>query len=173
MARHLAERHGARHLLLVSRRGPAAAGADELVADLADLGCEATVAACDATDADGLRTLIDSVAAERPLTAVIHAAGVLDDATIDSLTAEQVERVLAPKVDAALHLHEATKDMDLSAFVMFSSAAPLLGGAGQGNYAAANAFLDALAQRRRLEGLPAASLAWGLWAKESGMMAGL
>ncbi|MEV6766964.1 beta-ketoacyl reductase, partial [Streptomyces sp. NPDC051105] len=102
-------------------------------------------------------------------TAVIHAAGVLDDGVITSLTAEQVERVMRPKVDAALHLHELTADMELSAFVLFSSVAALIGSPGQGNYAAANAVLDALAARRRAAGLPATSLAWGLWADATGM----
>ncbi|MFC9683114.1 SDR family NAD(P)-dependent oxidoreductase [Streptomyces sp. NPDC056948] len=163
IARHLASAHGVRHLLLVSRRGAAAAGAVELVAELAELGATARVAACDVTDRAALRRMLDTVPRYEPLTAVVHAAGVLDDGTIDTLTAEQVDRVLAPKADAALHLHELTRDLDLSAFVMFSSAAPLLGGQGQGNYAAANCVLDALSRRRHSEGLPAHSLAWGLW----------
>ena len=169
IARCLAERHGARRLLLVSRRGADAPGADRLVAELADLGCEATPLACDVAKRAQLADVIASIPPAHPLCGVIHAAGTLDDGTIESLTDEQVERVLRPKVDAALNLHELTADLDLSLFVLFSSAAPLLGGAGQANYAAANAFLDALAQRRRADGLPAVSLAWGLWNRETGM----
>jgi acyl transferase domain-containing protein/acyl carrier protein len=169
VARHLAGVHGMRHLLLVSRRGPEARGAGELVAELAELGAEVTVVACDVASREELGALLASIPGERPLTGVIHAAGVLDDATIETLDAERVERVMRPKVDAALHLHELTEELGLSEFVLFSSAAPLLGGAGQGNYAAANAFLDALAQRRRAQGLVGSSLAWGLWAQASGM----
>ncbi len=169
VARHLASRYQARHLLLVSRRGPQAPGAAELVDDLAALGCEATVAACDVADRDSVTTLLAGIAEDRPLTAVIHTAGVLDDGTVESLTAEQVDRVLRPKVDAALHLHDLTRHDDLTAFVLFSSGAPLLGGAGQGNYAAANATLDALAQHRRAHGLAGLSLAWGLWDQAVGM----
>ncbi|MEV6766387.1 type I polyketide synthase, partial [Streptomyces sp. NPDC051105] len=166
-ARHLAAQHGARRLLLVSRRGPGAAGVGELVQDLEALGASVRVEACDVSDRDQLAGLIGSL--EHPLTAVIHAAGVLDDGVITSLTAEQVERVMRPKVDAALHLHELTAGMELSAFVLFSSVAALIGSPGQGNYAAANAGLDALAAQRRAAGLPATSLAWGLWADATGM----
>ncbi|HWX45508.1 MAG TPA: SDR family NAD(P)-dependent oxidoreductase, partial [Solirubrobacteraceae bacterium] len=169
IARHLAGVHGVRELVLASRRGPAVEGASELVAELAELGCAATVVACDVADRDQVAGLIDSIVAGGSLRAVIHTAGVLDDGLVESLTHEQIERVMRPKVDGAQYLHELTDGMDLSDFVLFSSAAPLLGGAGQGNYAAANAFLDALAQRRRAQGLVGTSLAWGLWAEQGGM----
>ncbi|MGA5732029.1 type I polyketide synthase [Streptomyces seoulensis] len=162
-ARHLVTRHGVRRLLLVSRRGSAAPGVEELVTELTALGAHVRVAACDVSKRSDVAALLESVPAHEPVTAVVHTAGVVDDGTVETLTAEQVDRVLAPKADAAWHLHELTRDMDLAAFVLFSSAGPLLGGQGQGNYAAANATMDALAQLRRSAGLPAHSLAWGLW----------
>nr|APD71624.1 type I polyketide synthase 18 [Streptomyces sp.] len=166
-ARHLAATRGVRHLLLLSRRGLEADGAAELVAELEALGCATRVAACDVSDREQLAAALGSV--ERPVTGVVHTAGVLDDGVIESLTPEQVERVMRPKVDAALHLHELTADADLSAFVLFSSVSALIGSPGQGNYAAANAALDALAASRRAGGLPATSLAWGLWGDAGGM----
>ncbi|MFE2562210.1 type I polyketide synthase, partial [Streptomyces sp. NPDC059352] len=166
-AKHYVRSYGARHLLLVSRRGTTAEGVTELVTELTELGAHVDVAACDVSDRDALARIINSL--ERPLTAVVHAAGILDDATIETLTPAHVERVLAPKVDAALHLHELTAGLELSSFVLFSSVAALIGSPGQGNYAAANATLDALAAHRRASGLPATSLAWGLWAEAGGM----
>ncbi|WP_405162984.1 SDR family NAD(P)-dependent oxidoreductase [Nocardia sp. NBC_01499] len=166
-AKHLAGKHGAKQLLLLSRRGPDADGVAELVADLAALGASARVVACDVSDRNQLAGLLDSL--EHPLTAVVHAAGLLDDGVIESLTPEQVARVMRPKIDAARHLHELTAGHELSAFILFSSAAAQLGTPGQANYAAANAALDALAATRRAEGLVASSLAWGLWAAETGM----
>ncbi|WP_459250862.1 type I polyketide synthase, partial [Streptomyces youssoufiensis] len=162
LARWLA-RGGAEHLVLTSRRGPDAPGAAELRDELTALGARVTVAACDAADRDALRALLDGLPAEYPLTGVVHAAGVLDDGLVDTLTVPRTQGVFRPKVDAAVNLHELTQDLDLSAFILFSSYAGTVGGAGQGSYAAANAFLDALAQQRRAQGLAATSVAWGAW----------
>ncbi|MET8584725.1 type I polyketide synthase [Streptomyces collinus] len=172
VARHLVTEHGVRHLVLVSRRGPDAPGAAELRSELTALGAEVTLAACDVADRDALGALLAAVPGDRPLTGVVHAAGVLDDALVTALTPEQLDTVLRPKADAAWALHELTEDLDLDAFVLFSSVAGLLDPLGQGNYAAANAFLDALARHRHRHGLPATSLVWNLWAGESGMAGG-
>nr|WP_234365621.1 HAD-IIIC family phosphatase [Streptomyces sp. RTd22] len=168
MARHAA-RHGARHLLLLSRRGSAAEGAEALRDELAASGARVTVRACDVADRDQLERALRDVPDAYPLTAVVHAAGVLHDAVVESIDADGLDAVLRPKTDAAWHLHELTAGTELSAFVVFSSLAGVLGGAGQGSYAAANAFLDALAQQRRRTGRPGLSLAWGLWAEATGM----
>ncbi|MFF2327300.1 SDR family NAD(P)-dependent oxidoreductase, partial [Streptomyces sp. NPDC058103] len=169
LARHLVTEHGVRHLLLAGRRGEDAPGAAGLRSDLTALGAAVTITACDVTDRSAVAALIDSVPDGHRLTAVVHTAGVLDDATIATLTPEQLTAVLRPKVDGAWNLHELTRELDLSAFVLFSSVAGVFGGAGQGNYAAGNTFLDALAQHRRANHLPATSLAWGLWTNDEGM----
>ncbi len=173
LARHLVSEHGVDHLLLASRRGLEAAGAKDLKAELESHGTKVTIAACDVSQHEPLKDLLDAIPAEHPLRGVVHAAGVLDDGLIDSLTPERIEGVLAAKADAAWHLHKLTKHMDLSIFVLFSSAAATFGSPGQSNYAAANAFLDALAAQRRAEGLPAVSIAWGLWEQASEMTGGL
>ncbi|GLW72094.1 polyketide synthase [Kitasatospora phosalacinea] len=160
LARHLVTAHGVRRLLLVSRSGTLPEAAAELTA----LGAHVEAAACDLADADAVTALLAGIPAEHPLTAVVHLAGALDDGALTALTGDRLATVLRPKVDAALNLHRATLDTELSAFVLFSSASGLFGNPGQGNYAAANSFLDALAAHRRAHGLPAQSLAWGLWA---------
>ncbi|MFC4907594.1 type I polyketide synthase [Actinomadura gamaensis] len=164
-ARHLATRHDVRHLVLLSRRGPAAPGAAELVAELDALGTRAEVIACDAADRAALERVLAGIPAP---SAVIHSAGVVADATVGALGPRGLDRVLRPKVDAALNLHELIGDPDC-AFVLFSSVAGQIGNSGQANYAAANVVLDALAHRRRALGLHGVSLAWGLWADDGGM----
>ncbi|MFD7559312.1 SDR family NAD(P)-dependent oxidoreductase, partial [Streptomyces sp. NPDC059835] len=173
VARHLVTSYGVRHLLLTGRRGPDAPGAAELRAELEALGATVTLAACDTADREALAALLAAIPADRPLCAVIHAAGVLDDGIVPGLTRERFAAVWRPKADAARHLHELTAGLDLDAFVLFSSLAGQAGNAGQANYAAANTYLDALAERRRAQGLPAASLVWGLWGETGGSGTGL
>ncbi|MHA7962373.1 type I polyketide synthase, partial [Streptomyces sp. L500] len=163
VARGLAEA-GAAHLLLVSRRGADAPGAGELRAELAALGAEVTLAACDVADRAALAALLADIPDETPLTGVVHAAGVLDDGVIDGLTPERFAAVHRAKAASALALHDLTRGLDLTVFALFSSASATVGNPGQANYAAANALLDALAERRRAEGLAATSISWGAWA---------
>ncbi|MFC4469934.1 SDR family NAD(P)-dependent oxidoreductase, partial [Streptomyces xiangluensis] len=165
VARHLVTVHGVRDLLLLSRSGAAAPGADELVRDLTALGARVTVTACDVSD----RTALESALSGVPLSAVVHTAGVLDDGVLTDLTPDRLARVLAAKTESALHLDALTADRDLSAFVLFSAVAGVVGSSGQAAYAAANAALDALAARRHARGLRATSLAWGMWEHAAGM----
>ncbi|WP_435219258.1 beta-ketoacyl reductase, partial [Streptomyces sp. bgisy034] len=168
IARHLVTHHNAKHLLLVSRTGNQAPGATQLTTELTQLGAHTvTITACDVTDKNALTHLLDTIPTEHPLTAVIHTAGVLDDTITTDLTPQRLDTVLQPKIDAAWHLHQLTQHLNLTAFVLYSSIAGLIGNAGQANYAAANTYLDALAHHRTAHNLPATSLAWGLWQQTS------
>src|SRR4029077_8007604 len=169
VARHLAAEGRAGRVVLASRQGPAAAGAARLAARVAGAGAGVVVAACDVADKGALRALVAQVPVGRPLSGVYHAAGELDDGVVTALTPARAEVVLRPKVDAALVLDELTAGLGLADFVLFSSAVGVFGNPGQASYAAANAVLDALAERRRARGLPAVSVAWGLWQQPTGM----
>ena len=163
LAQHVVSEHGVRSVVLAARRGMEAPGAQELKHAIADLGAEVKIVACDVSDRRQVAGLLDSIPSEYPLTAVIHAAGALDDGVIESMTPEQIARVFEPKVDGAWHLHELTETLELSAFILCSAGAATIGSPGQSNYAAANAFLDGLAAYRCEVGLPGLSIAWGLW----------
>ncbi|MEV0191550.1 type I polyketide synthase [Kitasatospora purpeofusca] len=173
LARHLVAAHGVRHLLVLSRRGADAPGMPELTAELAGAGAELTSVSCDVSDRQALAAALAAVPERHPLCAVVHTAGVLDDGLLDGLTGERTAAVLRPKFDAAHHLDRLTRGADLAAFVVFSSAAGVLGSPGQASYSAANAALDALVAERRRLGLPGLSLAWGPWERVSGMTAAL
>ncbi|MFG2653544.1 SDR family NAD(P)-dependent oxidoreductase, partial [Streptomyces sp. NPDC048436] len=168
--RHLITHHGIRHLLLASRSGPQAPGADQLTTELRELGAEVTIAACDTADPDQLTTLLNTIPTQHPLQAVIHTAGVIDMAPLQNLTPHQLHTVLRPKIDAAWNLHHATRHHHLNAFILYSSLATTLASPGQANYAAANAYLNALAHHRHTQNLPATSIAWGPWADNNGMI---
>ncbi|VAZ75522.1 Phenolphthiocerol synthesis polyketide synthase type I Pks15/1 [Mycobacterium kansasii] len=169
LARHVVSRHRVAHVMLVSRSGTRAQGISELAAEVRDAGAQVWVAACDVADRDAVAALLAQVPPRYPLRGVFHAAGVLDDGLIASLTPDRMDAVLRAKVDGAWNLHELTRDLDVSAFVLFSSMAGVMGTPGQGNYAAANSFLDGLAAYRRAHGLPGLSVAWGLWEQASAM----
>lgn len=169
VAAHLVARYGVAHVVLASRSGADGEGVPEVVDQLETAGAQVSVVACDVADREALAALIAGLPARYPLKGVFHAAGVLDDGLIASLTPQRMAPVLRAKVDGAWNLHELTREMDLSAFVMFSSMAGIVGSAGQGNYAAANSFLDGLATYRRAHGLAGLSIAWGLWEQASGM----
>ncbi|VBA57765.1 type I polyketide synthase [Mycobacterium attenuatum] len=169
LARHVVSRHRAAHVMLVSRSGDRAPGISELADQLRDAGAQVSVVACDVADRDAVAALLARVPPQHPLRGVFHAAGVLDDGLIASLTPDRMDAVLRAKVDGAWNLHELTRDLDESAFVLFSSMAGIMGTPGQGNYAAANSFLDGLATHRRAVGLPGLSVAWGLWEQASAM----
>jgi polyketide synthase 12 len=163
LATWLATHHGVKDLVLTSRSGLKSAEAKAFVSELAEHGATATVVACDAADPKALAEVMATFTPERPLRGVVHAAGVLDDGILTALNRERMDTVFSPKVDGAWHLHKLTQDMELDFFVMFSSISGAMGTPGQGNYAAANTFLDALAYHRRARGLPATAIAWGAW----------
>jgi len=160
VAAHLVQEHGTKHLLLTSRQGADAPGAEALKRTLETAGASVTLAACDVSDRTAVERLLAAIPAAHPLTAIVHAAGTLDDGMLVSLTPARLHSVLRAKVDAAHHLHELTQSADLAAFVLFSSLSGVFGAPGQSNYAAANTFLDALAHHRKAQGLPAVAIDW-------------
>ncbi|MEE4599289.1 SDR family NAD(P)-dependent oxidoreductase [Streptomyces sp. DSM 41524] len=173
VARRMVTEHGMRNVVLAGRRGRDATGIPELEDELGALGATVRTVACDLADREAVAALLGTIPEDTPLTAVVHTAGLLDDGVITTLTPERLDTVFRPKVDAVLNLHELTRDLDLAAFVLFSSGAGTFDSPGQGNYSAANAFLDALARHRHASGLPATSLAWGLWGQVTDMSAHL
>lgn len=172
IARHLVKHHHCKSLLLLSRQGEQAAGAEDLSRELRELGAQVTIAACDVTNKTSIARALSLIPSDYPLTSVIHLAGVIKDGLVDFMSDQDLTTVLSSKLDAAVYLDELTKNTPLSSFILFSSLSGLLGTQGQANYAAANTFLDALAQHRRVNGLVATSLAWGPW-DEGGMAAQL
>ncbi|EHK83578.1 beta-ketoacyl synthase, partial [Saccharomonospora azurea SZMC 14600] len=160
VARWLAGR-GVEHLVLVSRRGPDSPGAPELADELRGLGVEVTVAACDVADRDAVAELVAGLS---DLSVVVHAAGVAQSTPLVDCSVEEFAEVVAGKVAGAVNLHELTEDLD--AFIVFSSIAATWGSGGQCGYAAGNAFLDALIEQRRADGLPGTSIAWGPWGRK-------
>ncbi|KAH7114611.1 polyketide synthase [Dactylonectria macrodidyma] len=172
VARWLATAHGIRDLVLTSRRGMGAPGADALVVELAGLGAKAAVVAADMADFNSVKSIMAAFNDGRPLRGVVHAAGVVDSGVLSSLTPQRCAMTFAPKVDGAWNLHQLTRDMDLDLFLMFSSISGVMGLPGLGNYAAANTFQDALAHLRRAQGLPGTAVAYGTW-EGGGMAAGL
>ncbi|MEU5429762.1 SDR family NAD(P)-dependent oxidoreductase [Streptomyces olivoreticuli] len=173
VAEHLVRVWGVRHLLLASRRGAEAPGVGELIERLGEWGAEVSVVAVDVSEPESVAGLVTGIDPVHPLTGVVHAAGVLDDAVVTEQTPEGLARVWSAKAAAAHHLHEATRDLPLGLFVVFSSAAATLGSPGQANYAAANAYCDALMRHRRASGLPGLSVGWGLWQASNGMSSGM
>ncbi len=174
VSRHLARKHGWKHLVLTSRRGMEAPGVAELKAELEELGVSVTIAACDVTDLRSLSKVLDAIPNEAPLRGVIHCSGVLEDASLMTQSSESLANALAPKIRGAWNLHKLTQQSELDFFILFSSIAGVFGSPGQSNYAAANTFLDAFAAHRRKQGLAGQSLAWGLWEQQgTGMTAHL
>lgn len=173
VARWLARKHGVRDVVLTSRHGMETPGAKELVYELSAAEITVTVVASDIADATNVASIMASFTSARPLRGIVHAAGVSDSGVLSSLTPQRCEKTIAPKARGAWLLHEATKDVDLDFFVMFSSVSGVMGMPGLANYAAANSFLDALAHLRRAQGLTATSVAYGTWAGDGGMAARL
>ncbi|MFE9825595.1 SDR family NAD(P)-dependent oxidoreductase [Streptomyces sp. NPDC005791] len=167
LARHAVRTHGVGHVVLLSRRGERAPGMVELADELRAHGATATIEAGDVSDRDHLVSVLSRIPADRPLRGVIHAAGTTQDGTFRELAWEGLEHLLPSKVDAVHHLDELTRHLPLDWFVVCSSAAGWWGSAGQANYAASNACVDAMVQRRRAAGHAGLSLAWGLWAERS------